>query len=349
MREKTSTRGDDDTAEALRKLQDLVPEPQEAHGLVMLLGNGIGEALTGVRARQASLELARATARGSASLDARRAEAEAARDAVTVVQAEVRRLRVTEPRSDEHTVGVYGHVLDDDKPVVGAQVALVDGDQALACVDTDKAGAFALSQVSDRALVLRVSVGEKVVHLDDEATLRPGPVATYRLVDLGEATAPAPEQYACDGGPPKPSQPLPKPGGSLTQTLKDLRASGASLSRVRLTASDDATPQVVDVQHGDGGVGLEVRGRMTDAGRLSVVASVLAHQPDAERAGVGSAAAATALLKGGQVTTWVEAQEAAKLHPAELAKRFGLDRDQGSALSTALATTMSTIEIVEEG
>ena len=113
MREKTSTRGDDDTAEALRKLQALVPEPQEAHGLVMLLGNGIGEALTGVRARQASLELARATARGSASVDARRAEAEAARDAVTVVRSEVRRLRVTEPRSDERTVGVYGHVLDD--------------------------------------------------------------------------------------------------------------------------------------------------------------------------------------------------------------------------------------------
>lgn len=349
MRERTSARGDDNTAEALRKLQAMVPEPQEAHGLVMLLGNGIGEALTGVRARQASLELARATARGSASVDARRAEAEAARDAVKVVHAEVRRLRVTEPRSDEHTVGVYGHVLDDGAPVVGAQVALVDSDQELACVDTDRAGAFALSQESDRALALRVSVGEKVVHFDDEATLRPGPVATYRLVELGEATTPAPEQYACDGDRPKPAQPLPEPGGSLTQTLKELRGSGASLTRVRFAASDDATPQVVDVQDGDGGVVLEVRGRTTDAGRLAVVASVLAHQPDAERAGVGSAAAAAALLKQAQVTTLAEAQEAAQLHPAELAKRFGLDRDQGSALSTALATTMSTIEIVEEG
>jgi hypothetical protein len=349
MAENTSTRGDDSTAEALRKLQALVPEPQEAHGLVMLLGNGIGEALTGVRARQASLELARATARGSASVEARRAEAEAARDAVTVVQSEVRRLRVTEPRSDEHTVGVYGHVLDDGAPVVGAQVALVDGDQALACIDTDKAGAFALRQESDRALALRVSVGDEVVHRDDEATLRPGPVATYRLVELSESTTPVPEQYACDDGRPKPSQPLPKAGGSLISTLKDLRASGASLTGVRLTASDDATPKVVDVHDGDGGVRLEVRGRTTDAVRLAVVASVLAHQPDAERAGVGSARAASALLKAGQVSTWDEAQKAAKLHPVELAERFGLDRDQGSALSTALATTMSIIEIVEEG
>lgn len=348
MSEKTSTRGDDNTAEALRKLQGLVPEPQEAHGLVMLLGNGIGEALTGVRARQASLELARASARGSAAVDARRAEAEAARDAVTAVHAEVRRLRITEPRSDEHTVGVYGHVLDDGAPVVGAQVALVDGDQALACVDTDESGAFALSQESERALALRVSLGEKVVHHDDEATLRPGPVATYRLIELGEATTPAPGQYACDGDRPKPSPPRPKPGGSLTLTLKDLRSSGAPLTGVRLAASDDATPKVVDVRENAGGVGLEVHGRTTDAGRLAVVASVLAHQPDAERAGVGSAAAASALLKDGQVTSWDEAQTAAKLHPVELARRFGLDRDQGSALSTALAATMATIEIVKE-
>jgi hypothetical protein len=356
MRETTSTRGDtkgDETAAALRKLQKMVPEPQEAHGLLMLLGNGMAEALTGVRAGQASLELARATARRSASLDARRAEAEAARDAVTVVQGEVRRLRVTEPRADEHTVGVYGHVLDDGEPVAGAQVGLVDGDQALACVDTDKAGAFALSQEWDqesrRPLALRVMVKDEVVHRDDEATLRPGPVATYRLIELGEATTPPPEQYVCDGGRPEPTQPLPAPGGSLTQTLKDIRAAHASVHVVRLAASDDTTPKVVDVQHGDDGVALEVRGRSTDAGRLAVVASVLAHQPGAERAGVGSAAAATALLKEGEVATWADAQEVATLHPVELAKRFKLDRDQGSALATALAATMSSIEIVEEG
>ena len=60
---------------------------------MMLLGNGLAEALTGVRARQASLELARATARRSASVNLRRAEAEASRDALTVVQGEVRRCR----------------------------------------------------------------------------------------------------------------------------------------------------------------------------------------------------------------------------------------------------------------
>lgn len=339
----------EDTAEALRKLQALVPEPQEGHGLVMLLGNGMGAALTGVRARQASFELARATVRGSAAVVARRAEAEAARDALTVVRAEVRRLRVAEPPSDERTVGVYGHVLDGGEPVAGAEVALVEGDVALACVDTDEAGAFALSQESDRALALRVTRDRKVVHRDDEATLRPGPVATYRLVELGEGTRPAPKQHVCDDGRPQPPRPLPKPGGSLTSVLKELRAADASPAVVRLAASDDATPKVVDITDDDNGIGLEVRGRTTDAGRLAVVASVLAARPDAERAGVGSATAAAELLKRAEVTTWAAAQEVATLHPVELAKRFGLDRDQGSALSTALADTMSVIEIVEEG
>lgn len=341
--------GDDGTAEALRKLLALVPEPQEAHGLVMLLGSGLGEALTGVRARQASLELARATARRSASAAARRGEAEASRDALTVIRADVRRLRVSEPRSDRGTVGVYGHVLDSGAPVVGAQVALVDGDRALACVDTDKAGAFALSQESDRALALRVMVGEEVVHLDDEATLQPGPVATYRLVELGEATTPTPEQHACDDDRPQPSQPMPGAGGSLTQTLKEVRASGAPLAGVRLVTSDDDPPRVVDVQEDERGVWLDARGRTTDAGRLTVVAPVLAYQPEAELAGIGSATAAAELLRKAKVTTWGEAQETARQHPAELAKRFGLDREQGSALSAALTTTMSTIEIVEEG
>ena len=188
------------------------------------------------------------------------------------------------------------------------------------------------------------------MHRDDEATLRPGPVATYRLVELGEATTPAPEQYACDDGRPEPSQPLPKPGGSLTQTAQGppgRRARRCPSSGWRLPTT--RPPRSSTSATGTAASSWRCAGRTTDAGRLAVVASVLAHQPDAERAGVGSAAAATALLKAGQVTTWDEAQEAAKLHPVELAKRFGLDRDQGSALSTALATTMATIEIVEEG
>ena len=77
----------------------------------------------------------------------------------------------------------------------------------------------------------------EVVHRDDEARLRPGPVATYRLIDLVDASTPAPEQYACDVGKPQPSQPLPKPGRSLTSTLKELRAAHARLAVVRLAAS----------------------------------------------------------------------------------------------------------------
>lgn len=341
----------DDTLSALKKLQHQVPEPQEAHGLLMLLGNGMAEAMVGLRARQAALEHARASARGSASADARRAEAEASAAALTAVRAEVRRLRVTEPRSGDGVTSVYGHVLDDGRPVVGAQVALVDGDAALACIDTDKAGSFALSVDSEGPLALRVSVGDKVVHRDDEATLRPASVAPYRLVELGEATPDAPSQHPCDDGgdQPLPPSPLPKPGGSLTQVLKELKAADVTIVHLRLTASDDATPRVSDIRDGDGGIWLEVQGRTTDGGRLAVVAALLAHQPEAEAAGIGSATAAAALLKAGQVTTWDEALVASRLKIDDVAKRFGLDRDQGAALRSALASTMSTIEIVEEG
>lgn len=342
-------RDKDETLAALRKLQGMIPEPQEAHGLVMLLGNGLGEAMAGMRSRQARLELARAEARGSPSVAVRRAEAEASEAAVRVAEAEVRRLRVTEPRAGDGTVGVYGHVLDDGDPVVGAVVALVGDDEALVCIDTDKAGSFALTVDSERALGLRVSIGERVVHRDDEATIAPGPLATYRLVELGESTPQAPTQHACGGDEqPEHSRPLPKPGGSLTRVLKELRASGVPVAKVWLYASDDSTPKVTKIREVDGGVGLNVQGRLTEVGRLSVVASVLAHQPEAERAGVRSSSAAAALLKAGRVTRWSEAERVSRLKPADVAERFGLDRAQADALSSALATTMATIEIVEE-
>jgi hypothetical protein len=174
-------------------------------------------------------------------------------------------------------------------------------------------------------------------------------VASYRLVELGEATPDQPGQHPCDDGEDRPPKPLPKPGGSLTQVLKELKAAGATVATVRLSASDDATPHVSDIRQEEGGIGLDVVGRVTDAGRLAVVASLLAHRPEAEAAGVGSATAAAALLKAGRVTTWDEALVASRLKIDEVAQRFGLERDQGRALRSALAATMSTVEIVEEG
>lgn len=341
--------GDDETFETLRKLRDLIPAPPQAHGLVMLLGAGMAEALAEVRARQASLEVARAEARGSGAVEFRKAEAEAAEDAVSVLRSEVRRLRVSEPPADEHTVGVYGHVVDDGEPVVGAQVALLDEGRALACVVTDKAGVFALSQKSERPLSLRVCVADKVVHLDDEATLRPGPVATYRLVDLGEASIPPEKQYPCDGERPNPNDPPVKPGTSLIETLTMLRATGATLARVRVSPSEEATPQVVDTREGDGGLWLSVRGRTSNAGLLTVVAAVLAYQPEAEKMGIRSATAAAALLKRGGVGTWDEAGKLAQASPEELTRLFGLGRGEGLLLSQALRQTLQIIEVVEEG
>lgn len=337
-----------ETAEVLAKLSRLVPEPQEAHGLVMLMGSGVAQGLAGVRARQASLELARASARGSASLEARRTEAEAARVAEAVTRAQTRRLRLTEPRSDERTVGVYGYVVDGEAPVA-AQVALVSGDKALACIDTDKAGSFALSVTSEEPLALRVMVADKVVHLDDEATLHPGPVATYRLVDLAQSTAPPSEEYVCDQGPAAPRQPLPDKGLTLGETMTKLREADATVAAVRVVAANVSTPRVAEIHDDDGAVTLHVEGRGTDKGRLAVAATVLAHQPDADQAGIGSAAAAATLLEAANVTTWADLRSAAALHPAALAKKFGVDRSRGPALSASLRATVSAIDFVEEG
>ncbi|WP_067465721.1 hypothetical protein [Nocardia amamiensis] len=336
----------DETLSTLKSLQRQIPEAREAHGLVMLLGNGLAEAMVGMRASQARLEAVRTEARGDASALVRRAEADAAQAAVEVVRGEVRRLRVTEPPTGEQMRSVYGHVIDGADPVAGAVVALMDGDEALVCIETGTDGEFTLSVDGDRPLALRVTIGDKVVHRDDEATLAPTSFPPYRLVDLGEATPEPPTQRPCD----RPSSgPLPKPGGSLTETLEKLRAADLSVSHVRVSASDDTTPKVTKLDHADGGIGLEVAVRPTDVGRLAVVASVLAHQPDAEAAGVRSATAATAALRAAEVTTWEEIRVLPRQKPEELARRFGLDARSGAALRKALAATLTTIDVVDEG
>lgn len=349
----------DDVLSTLQKLSRKVPEPQEAHGLVMLLGNGLAEAMVGMRARQATLEAVRAEARGRALGDARRPEAEAAVAAVAAVRAEIRRLRVKEPRTGDGITSVYGHVLDDGEPVARALVALVDGDNALGCIETDNRGSFALSVDSEGPLALQVTVNDAVVHRDEEATIAPMPVAPYRLVELSNAGPQTPTQQPCDnpgdtkdggGDRPKPKpKPMPRPGGSLTRVLKELRAGNVRVTTVRLYASHDATPRVSDIRHGDDGIELEVHGRVTDAGRLAVVAALLAHQPEAEAAGIGSATAAAALLKAGQVTTWDEARQASRLKVDDVAQRFGLDREQGAALRLALVATLSALDVAEGG
>ncbi|WP_067809929.1 hypothetical protein [Nocardia beijingensis] len=335
----------DETLSTLKSLQRQIPEAREAHGLVMLLGNGLAEAMVGMRASQARLEAVRTEARGDASALVRRAEADAAQAAVEVVRGEVRRLRVTEPPTGEKMRSVYGHVIDGANPVAGAVVALMDGDEALVCIETGTDGEFTLSVGGDRPLALRVTIGGKVVHHDDEATLAPASFPPYRLVDLGDATPAPPTQRPCDG--PSSSGPLPKPGGSLTETLKKLRSVDLSVSHVRVSASNDTTPKVTKLDVADGGIGLEVAVRPTDVGRLAVVASVLAHQPDAEAAGVRSAAAAAAALRAAEVTTWEEAQALPRQKPEELARRFGLDARSGAALRKALTATLMTIDVDE--
>jgi hypothetical protein len=274
---------------------------------------------------------------------------------VEAIRSEIRRLRVKEPRTGDGITSIYGHVLDNGEPVAGALVALVDGNDALGCIETDNRGSFALSVDSAGPLALQVTVNDAVVYRDEEATIVPGPVAPYRLVELSNAGQQTPTQQPGDkpghkkddgGDRPKP-RPMPRPGGSLTQVLKELRADNMRVATVRLSASDDATPRVSAIRDGDDGIELEVHGRVTDAGRLAVVAALLAHQAEAEAAGIGSATAAAALLRTGQVTTWDEARQVSRLKIDDVAQRFGLDRDQGAALRLALVATLSAIDVVE--
>jgi hypothetical protein len=142
---------------------------------------------------------------------------------------------------------------------------------------------------------------------------------------------------------------LPKPGGSLTETLNRLRSVDLLVSHVRVSASDDATPKVTKLADADGGIGLEVAVRPTDAGRLAVVASVLAHQPDAETVGIGSATAAAAALRRAEVTTWEEVRVLPRTRVEDFAGRFGLDSRSGTAFRRILTATLTIIDVVDEG
>lgn len=338
----------DETLKALQKLQRQIPETREAHGLLMLVGIGVAEAMVTVRARQARLEAVRAKAHGDASAGVRQAEAAAAQATVDVVRDEVRRLRVTEPPTGAQVTSVYGHVVDGQDAVPGAVVALVDGDEALVCVETGTDGRFTLSVDGDQPLALRVTLGRKVVHRDDVATIVPAPFPPYRLVDLAEST-PEPTQGPCDTGDEPRSEPLPPLGESLTQTLRQLQAADVTVSHVRVTASDDATPKVTKLIYSDDGIGLEVAVRTSDSGRLAVAAALLAHQPEAAVAGVRSATSAAAALREAKVTTWDEAQVLPRQKIADVASRFGLDAKRGAALRRALAATVAMIDVTEEG
>lgn len=187
--------------EALRRLEQQVPEPAEGFGLLMLAGNGMAESFVGLRARQARLEVARLPAHRQASRAERRAEAERAEVALSLVRSEVRRLGVKEPEHGEGLARVYGHVLRDGEPVADAEVALVDEAERLVCVDTDAEGAFALSARSEHPLALEVALEGKVVHRDEEATIAPAPVTPYRVVELGDARPQRPEPKPCGDRP----------------------------------------------------------------------------------------------------------------------------------------------------
>jgi hypothetical protein len=382
----TSTNSDDDTLKALRRLERKLPEPAEGVGLLMLAGNGLAQSLVNLRARQTHLEAVRAETRRTPVREARAAEAEFAAAALTTVRSDVRRLSVKEPERGEGMASVYGHVLRDGDPVPGALVALVDDDQRLVCIDTDDGGGFALSVASESPLALEVAVEGKVVHRDPEATIAPAPVTPYRLVELGEAQPQRPSQRPCDGEPapdrdekpeePKkpqePEEPVPgddepvpgddepvpdkeprrrKPsvekGATLTRALQQLRSGGHAVSVVRLRASDDSTPKVSRLSETDDGIELEVGGRVTDSGRLSVLAPLLAHDPGASSLGITSGTAAAGLLRKGGVTSWEEAEKVIRISSRSVARRFGLKPKQGEELLHAMAATLAKI-VVED-
>jgi hypothetical protein len=319
----------------------------------MLLCNVMAESLLALRARQARLDAVLAKVRTPARAEARQAEADTAAATLAAVRAEARRLRVKEPRADQGGAAVYGHVLQDGEPVVGAEVALLDGDEQLAVTETDRRGAFALSATSERPLALQVSVGGRLAYRDDEATILASKTALYRFVELAGTDRPPDEKPSDEpsdepgDGPPRPDGRPSHIPGTLIEVLRRLQDSGQEVVAVHLSDGGLATPVVTSVNRADAGVELEVEGRVTDAGVMEVVAALLAHEPEAEVVGITSATDAASRLRHEGVDSREEVVRVSELPPEEVAHRFRIKPEQAAALKVALARVMSKLFVRE--
>lgn len=179
-------------------------EPKTIHENLALAGNLLIQPLAGLRARQAALEVVRAKLRHGASSDLyakRAAEAEAATLTTASIGAEVARLSLDQPVTNAATVGAYGYVTDGDTPVTHGEVELVDDAEVLGRAALGDDGSFSVSAKSENALSLRVTAaradastaeprknpaGKTVRYTDPIPILAPGPVPTYRVVDLAK-------------------------------------------------------------------------------------------------------------------------------------------------------------------
>lgn len=353
---------------------------------VVLAGNLLAKPLATLRARQAELEVVRARLRkGESSPDyARRVEeADTATLAVSRLGAEIGRLSLSAPASDNSTVAVYGYVTDGDRPVTSGEVGLMDGNKAVARAVLGKDGSFSLTASSPVPLTLRVATKRTgaEAYVDPAPINAPGPLASYRLIDLS-----SPSRKAAAGG-----QPASGPnanrrsaaagggaslaagstadrsgartaaaatappatdvsGGTLNQGLKKLGERGAVISSIRVTPADAAAPRIGSVSSDSttGEVALQVHARSTDAAKLDVLAAVLAHDPTAAPIGMTSFDSARTWLKDKKVKTISDAGTIARSPIGELRQRFKLSTKMAAVLKQALTSALGKINYQDQ-
>jgi hypothetical protein len=198
--------GGDKFREALSQAQKQVPSPERSHSDAMLAAHRLAQPFAQLRANQLRMESLRAEVKDGARAAAFAARADAADRQVASIEGGIARLRIVQPDSCANSVTVYGYIRDGADPLAGASVALFDGDEILAQIDSDKDGSFKLSVCSEVPLGVQVSTGGKLAHRDSAEVHPPSAVAAYRIIDIGGGETPAPVQ-----DPPKgdcaPSQP----------------------------------------------------------------------------------------------------------------------------------------------
>lgn len=357
----------------IARLSESLGDSRTVQENVALAGNLLARTLATLRARQAELEAARARLRhGEASpIYAQRVtEADGATLAVSRIAAEVARLSLNVPESDDSTVAVYGYVTDGDKPVSSGNVGLMDGNRAVARAELGSDGSFSLSVQSSVPLALRVASKRGGSSFSDSAPINaPGPLPTYRFIDLA---APSPAGGQGTGGPKtgEPGGAAPAgPGGgmrvrgdstrraspassrdvageTLNQGLKILRDRGVPVAGVSVKPTGSAGPKIAAVSRNSksGEVALEVHTRGTDTAKLDVLAAVLAHDPSAAPAGMTSFDSARGWLRAKKVKNMADVQSLASSPIAELRQRFKLGTKSAAALKDALTSALGKID-----
>jgi hypothetical protein len=324
----------------------------------MLAGNGLASPLARVRANQATREAERAKVRsGARSVDYVR-KAAIAQEAELLsrgIEAEIDRLSIDRPTPREGEVVVYGYVRQGGKPAAGMIVGLV-GKAGDARVETQTAknGSFTLACLAPEPLALTVRKGDKILSAEKQPLYRAAPQAYYRLVELEAGREPAP----CQVIPPKQLESPPKrdpikrdksglAGMTLNQALIKLDQKNLRLAMVLLTPAEEHDGHVLAIKLDEQTreVTLEVGVRDRNSDRLDMLAVLIAHQPQADRIGIGTIEKARASLRDAEMESLGDARDLLELSDLSLGRKAKVGNTaEGRVLRELLGNALDKIE-----